>query len=225
MRSDSEDINPAYNNQTGYEGTYPPDWQARASVIRQRDEYICQDCGTKSGSQTPHGEGAVLDVHHIQPLSEGGSNRPANLTTLCIDCHNDRHAHDITEGRDDYGPPTVIGKVRAWLRRAVWYGLGSVVCLGIHVAALSLLHIHLGGTMTELRVDLAAQAYLGILLVAVFLRPRRIAVLYALVGGLWFGLTEVIVPGFTIVGMSSLTPVVTAWVPALLGGIFWWYQR
>ncbi|RRJ29991.1 HNH endonuclease [Halocatena pleomorpha] len=44
------------------------------------------------------GEGNVLDVHHATPLSDGGSNRLWNLELLCVNCHNARHNHDITDG-------------------------------------------------------------------------------------------------------------------------------
>jgi hypothetical protein len=52
MSSATTEINPAYDEQTGYETAddrYPPDWDARKDMIRKRDDYICQDCGFKSG--------------------------------------------------------------------------------------------------------------------------------------------------------------------------------
>src|SRR3989442_12439712 len=35
--------------------------------------------------------GVRLHVDHIRPLSQGGSNSPWNLRTLCEDCHLSRH--------------------------------------------------------------------------------------------------------------------------------------
>jgi hypothetical protein len=52
-------------------------WYRIAEWARQ-DE--CQMCGGDGGER-------ALDVHHIIPVSAGGTNHPDNLTTLCIPCH------------------------------------------------------------------------------------------------------------------------------------------
>lgn len=49
--------------------------------VKSRDNYTCQICGS-------HGK---LEVHHIIPRVEGGSDRPANLITLCEKCHDTHH--------------------------------------------------------------------------------------------------------------------------------------
>lgn len=54
---------------------------------RIRDRYIkghplCEEC-QKHGRLTP-----VEEVHHILPLSKGGSNNPENLMSLCKSCHS-----------------------------------------------------------------------------------------------------------------------------------------
>ena len=46
-----------------------------------RDGYRCQHCGS----------GKDLQVHHIIPRSQGGSDRPGNLVTLCRRCHHGHH--------------------------------------------------------------------------------------------------------------------------------------
>ena len=61
-------------------------WRRRETIIR--DEYTCQKCGVKGG---PKGD-ASLEVHHITPVSEGGSDDLDNLKTLCADCHQQSHA-------------------------------------------------------------------------------------------------------------------------------------
>jgi formamidopyrimidine-DNA glycosylase len=38
-----------------------------------------------------------LHVHHFVPLSEGGSNDPTNLTTICADCHRRMHENHYGE--------------------------------------------------------------------------------------------------------------------------------
>lgn len=44
-----------------------------------RDHYTCQVCGKKKDK--------ILNTHHIVYRSHGGSNRAANLITVCTDCH------------------------------------------------------------------------------------------------------------------------------------------
>ena len=36
---------------------------------------------------------AAQEVHHIVPLSRGGTTSMANLICICKECHNKRHAH------------------------------------------------------------------------------------------------------------------------------------
>ena len=63
--------------------------------VKSRDGYTCQVCSSRE----------KLEVHHIIPRAEGGSDRPANLITLCEKCH-DTHHHvkplDIPKP-EDYG--------------------------------------------------------------------------------------------------------------------------
>lgn len=61
-------------------------WIRREVIIR--DEYTCQRCGAEGAKEGS----AQLEVHHITPVSEGGSNHKENLETLCSDCHNSHHA-------------------------------------------------------------------------------------------------------------------------------------
>lgn len=49
--------------------------------ILERDGYKCQICG---GTDR-------LEVHHIKPQAKGGKHFPANLITLCLDCHLDEN--------------------------------------------------------------------------------------------------------------------------------------
>lgn len=56
-------------------------WKSLKPLIRKRDQYTCELC-EEFGKQ----------VHHITPVSVGGPKfDPDNLTTLCIDCHQDVH--------------------------------------------------------------------------------------------------------------------------------------
>jgi hypothetical protein len=74
-------------------------WLRREVIIR--DEYTCQDCGAKGAAEGS----AQLEVHHITPVSEGGTDDKENLVTLCESCHSDRHATEPGEpvAKDDDG--------------------------------------------------------------------------------------------------------------------------
>lgn len=50
-------------------------------LVLERDNYTCQKCGAKD----------YLEVNHIVPVSEGGSNDMTNLVTLCDICHAEEH--------------------------------------------------------------------------------------------------------------------------------------
>ena len=57
---------------------------------RIRDRYaaahpLCEDC-LKEGRYTP-----TQEIHHILPLSRGGTHDESNLCALCRSCHNKRH--------------------------------------------------------------------------------------------------------------------------------------
>lgn len=209
--ADATGINPAYDEQAGYGGRYPPDWDARKETIKRRDHYTCQDCGIEAG------EGKMQDVHHITHLSDGGSNRLENLELLCIDCHNDRHDHDIREGRDGYEPEPGL-----WdrLRQAVFAIVGGVVVLPIHGAGIYALLTQAVGSP----LWLAGSGYLLILAVALFLRPRSIAALYTVAGATDVAIID---QGMLteIGGVSTSLLVFTAWVPAVLAVGWWWIQR
>lgn len=60
---------------------------------RIRDRYIaehplCEQC-EKNGRITP-----AQEVHHIQPLSRGGTNEYGNLMALCTSCHSEITARE-----------------------------------------------------------------------------------------------------------------------------------
>ena len=49
-------------------------------VIEGRDK-VCANCGSREN----------IEMHHIVPLSQGGSNKESNLVYLCFDCHGKAH--------------------------------------------------------------------------------------------------------------------------------------
>ena len=52
-----------------------------ARAAKKRDDYRCQVCTT----------GSALRIHHIIPLCVGGQDVLANMTTYCLECHNQEH--------------------------------------------------------------------------------------------------------------------------------------
>lgn len=74
--SDIPVINPA---------DYGIDWDVFRVSILERDNYEC--CETDGYCNGP------LQIHHISPLSKGGTNEPINLQTLCYYHHSAKHYH------------------------------------------------------------------------------------------------------------------------------------
>ena len=62
---------------------YPANWEELRKSALTRDGYKCGNCGGAIG----------LMVHHIVPLSKGGTNSLGNLRTLCEECHRKLHPH------------------------------------------------------------------------------------------------------------------------------------
>lgn len=62
---------------------YPENWIEIRSNILKRDNYSCCNC---RATKRHH-------VHHIVPLSCGGTNNETNLITLCERCHIMIHPH------------------------------------------------------------------------------------------------------------------------------------
>jgi 5-methylcytosine-specific restriction endonuclease McrA len=63
----------------------PPDWDDRRCDAIDTGEN-CADCGRSESRSKP------LHVHHVVPISEGGSHKPSNLIVLCERCHSRRHS-------------------------------------------------------------------------------------------------------------------------------------
>jgi 5-methylcytosine-specific restriction endonuclease McrA len=69
---------------------YPVDWVELKRQVLARDDYECGNCG---GTGEMH-------VHHIVPLSKGGTNQLSNMKTLCKECHERIHPHMKYQVRD-----------------------------------------------------------------------------------------------------------------------------
>lgn len=53
--------------------------------VFKRDSFTCQYCGRKSPD-------VILNVDHIKPVNDGGTNDLLNLITSCFDCNNGKRA-------------------------------------------------------------------------------------------------------------------------------------
>ena len=65
--------------------TYPTNWDEIRAEVLERDLQRCTSCGDEE----------MLHIHHITPLSSGGTNDIENLITLCGNCHQLEHPHII----------------------------------------------------------------------------------------------------------------------------------
>jgi len=67
---------------------YPENWEEIKKQALERANYQCERCETK---------GIELHVHHIIPLSKGGTSESSNLQVLCKKCHSKQHPHMPSE--------------------------------------------------------------------------------------------------------------------------------
>lgn len=85
-----------------YWPTYPPDWNIRKIDIRSLG--YCSDCLISWEKNTAANkknrkfgdELLSLQVHHIKPLKDGGSNKKENLKLLCNKCHEKTHGFSFS---------------------------------------------------------------------------------------------------------------------------------
>lgn len=68
-------------------------WKTISASVMTRDGYACRVCGKSSlepvnSSTGYHKVHFGLEVHHIIPRKDGGSDSFKNLITLCEDCHH-----------------------------------------------------------------------------------------------------------------------------------------
>jgi hypothetical protein len=99
----------------GYQNGDQKGFYNTKAYVLHRDSYKCQ-----SGRKVKHD--AKLHVHHIQFRSQGGSDAPSNLITLCEDCHNDLHAgvFSLKRGKTKTKHATEVGIVKGTILRSGW---------------------------------------------------------------------------------------------------------
>jgi len=82
------------------------------AYILHRDNYKC-----RSGRKCKHSD--KLHVHHVVFRSQGGTDTPSNLITLCETCHNDLHAgkFELKEKKSKTKHATEVGIVKSTLEK------------------------------------------------------------------------------------------------------------
>jgi hypothetical protein len=58
--------------------------------VFKRDGFVCAYCGAHPS------ETVTLEVDHIHPVAEGGTNDPDNLVTACFDCNRGKRAEPLS---------------------------------------------------------------------------------------------------------------------------------
>lgn len=82
-------------NGIGYQNGEMSDWSANLrEYVLARDKYTCQWC-----KKSTFKNNVILNTHHIYFRSRGGSDRPDNLITLCVDCHHKLHEIEKKTGK------------------------------------------------------------------------------------------------------------------------------
>ena len=56
-----------------------------------RAKGICESCNTPAPFKRKSNGEPYLEVHHIKPLSEGGSDTKNNVMAICPNCHKRKH--------------------------------------------------------------------------------------------------------------------------------------
>ncbi|HEV2709111.1 MAG TPA: HNH endonuclease [Edaphobacter sp.] len=68
-------------------------WRLIRERIFERDDYTCRYCGAR---------GVKLECDHVIPVSRGGSNDDANLTTACFSCNRSKSDRSLEDWRKGY---------------------------------------------------------------------------------------------------------------------------
>jgi hypothetical protein len=66
---------------------YPDNWGEITEELR-REAGECRNCGRPRDQ-------VMLEVHHVVPVSRGGSHSEENLCVLCRDCHEAAHENEM----------------------------------------------------------------------------------------------------------------------------------
>lgn len=73
--------------------------------VFKRDGFTCQYCGA-------HPPDCVLEVDHIEPVSNGGTNDEDNLVTACFSCNRGKGARLLTSAPQSIAEKTALAAER-----------------------------------------------------------------------------------------------------------------
>lgn len=93
----------------------------RAQIL-MRDGSTCQVCGRTVGDVDPTSSGRplVLHIDHIVPVSEGGTDHPANLRVLCSACNTGRSNLQMPLDQQSLNVLVVVRRAPAAVQRQVY---------------------------------------------------------------------------------------------------------
>ena len=123
-----------------YQKSNRMDENIRKAVIL-RDGCKCMECGKM---------GCKLEVHHIRPKRDNGSNTMGNLITLCEECHQK------TEGREELYSDKYFSMLKSSDNKNLNYAQHTMIgkqWLRDHLSILGILHITSGGDTANKRID------------------------------------------------------------------------
>lgn len=78
-----------------HERGYGADWDRLRALILKRDRYLCQCDECKRAIRVR----PATEVDHRIPKSEGGTDDPANLSAINVDCHKRKTARESARAR------------------------------------------------------------------------------------------------------------------------------
>lgn len=79
--------------------------------VFKRDRFTCQYCGRRPPE-------VMLEVDHVHPRVEGGSDDQSNLTTACFDCNRGKGKHRLGDVAPAIDELELLGGIQDMLERA-----------------------------------------------------------------------------------------------------------
>ena len=97
------------------------------SFSREIQEHLLVRCG-RHCCLCRRFVGSKMEIHHIIPRSDGGSDDEDNAIPLCYDCHSDVHSNAGAHPKDKRYPPSELKAHRdAWFKRFAGIDLDALI--------------------------------------------------------------------------------------------------
>lgn len=96
-----------WQHSTGHDRTSTAEWKRTVTRIRRRDHDTCYICGQtetrfanrEDRNAKTEGRNVKIEVDHIVPVFEGGTDDDTNLATICQPCHRTKTAAEGVAAR------------------------------------------------------------------------------------------------------------------------------